>query len=153
NRTDRDRDVIEKMQWLPADFGCLPYGLRPEHRAGDIDKYIGIQRFHLDDVWVNSRLGRFMGVLDPWPVHPYAAIPEFSILTASEAFPVRTNRRPWLSIPSAFHSTAPFSTAKATSSSARADAAAQFPHRIRTHGPAPPSANKKVAAWPISRAS
>ena len=43
--------------------------------------------------------------------------------TAFEALPVRAEIQPWFNIPAAFHNMAPFSSAKATSSSAWAFAA------------------------------
>ena len=51
-------------------------------------------------------------------------IPEVIIWTASEALPVRAKTQPWSIIPSAFQNKAPFSSAKAMSSSDCAFAAA-----------------------------
>jgi hypothetical protein len=45
-------------------------------------------------------------------------MPEVIVWTASEALPVKANTLPWHIIPIAFQNRAPFSSAKATSSSA-----------------------------------
>ena len=58
------------------------------------------------------------------------AIPEISISVASEALPVRASTEPWLTIPYAFQSREPFSSARATSSWACAAAAARLPQRV-----------------------
>ena len=73
--------------------------------------------------------------------------------TASEALPVRTNTQPWFIIPNAFQNKAPFSSAKATSFIA---IARLLPRNFRSGYRSRCvncSANIKVAAWPISRAS
>ena len=58
------------------------------------------------------------------PVDRNAVIPEVIIWTASEALPVKANTQPCIIIPYAFQNKAPFSSAKATSSSDCAFAAA-----------------------------
>jgi hypothetical protein len=46
--------AAEEVQRLPIDLGRLPDGLRRELRSRDVDKYVGIQRLHLDDVRVDA---------------------------------------------------------------------------------------------------
>ena len=64
------------------------------------------------------------GIHNVAPVDRNAVIPEVIIWTASEALPVRAKSQPCAIIPSAFQNKAPFSSAKATSSSTCAFAAA-----------------------------
>ena len=47
NGADGGADGVEKVQWLPADLGRLPNGLRRELRPGDINEHVGLNDFIL----------------------------------------------------------------------------------------------------------
>ena len=74
--------------------------------------------------WALAKNDKNSGIKDVDPVDRHAVIPEVIIWIASEALPVRANTQPCFIIPNAFQNKVPFSSAKATSSSTSAFAAA-----------------------------
>src|SRR5215468_5382300 len=96
----------------------------------------------------DKKIGKYS--LDP--VDRYMVIPEVIIWIASEALPDCANTQPLCTVPNAFQSAAPFSSANRTTSLDCAFAAAYFAQRTLVND-VWNCACIKGTAWPLSRAS